>query len=62
MTRRFRAAIVLAAWWVAGTTMFPALGEALDLSNAKSLLPEDLVSGNILGGPVTLSAERLSDE
>lgn len=60
MTRRFRAAIVLAAWWVAGTTMFPALGEALDLSNAKSLLPEDLVSGNILGGPVTLSAERLS--
>lgn len=38
----------------------PTSGEALDLPEAQSLLSPDLAAGLTFGGPVTLSAERLT--
>jgi len=45
----------------AATILFaPAGGNPADLPGARSLLPKDLASGLTLGGPVTLSADRLT--
>lgn len=60
MTGGARRAILFAAMIAAVTIAVPAAGKAADLPQAKTLLPQDLAAGLTLGGPVTLTAERLT--
>ncbi len=55
-----RGRILLAAWIAATLLCTPVSGVLADRSEPRSLLPKDLASGMTLGGPVTLTADRLS--